>query len=75
MLGSKALSMRRILRLCRSKRTLLRIVKEIMRESSESRGHRDLKTWTTGMEIKKAYHERLYGDIKAPEPLALVIIM
>ena len=40
--------------------------------TSESRGHRDLKTWTTGMEIKKAYHQELYGDIKAPEPLALV---
>ena len=40
--------------------------------TSESRGHRDLKTWTTGMEIKKEYHEKLYGDIKAPEPLALV---
>ena len=24
------------------------------------------------MEIKKAYHKELYGDIKAPEPLALV---
>ena len=40
--------------------------------TSESRGHRDLKTWTTGMEIKKEYHQELYGDIKAPEPLALV---
>ena len=40
--------------------------------TSESRGHRDLKTWTKGMEIKKEYHEKLYGDIKAPEPLALV---
>lgn len=39
---------------------------------SESRGNRDLRTWTKGMEIKKAYHQELYGEIKAPEPLALV---
>ncbi len=38
---------------------------------SESRGYRDLRTWTKGMEIKRAYHQRLYGDIKAPEPLNL----
>ena len=25
------------------------------------------------MEIKKAYHQELYGDIKAPEPLDLGI--
>nr|WP_015060781.1 relaxase/mobilization nuclease domain-containing protein [Psychrobacter sp. DAB_AL43B]AFF18198.1 MobA [Psychrobacter sp. DAB_AL43B] len=37
--------------------------------TSESRGHRDLKTWTKGMEIKKEYHQILYGDIKSPEPL------
>ena len=40
---------------------------------SESRGNRDLRTWTKGMEIKKAYHEKLYGDIKAPEPLDLAV--
>ena len=40
---------------------------------SESRGNRDLRTWTKGMEIKKAYHQELYGDIKAPEPLDLEI--
>lgn len=38
---------------------------------SESRGNRDLRTWTKGMEIKQAYHQKLYGDIKAPEPLDL----
>nr|WP_289057362.1 relaxase/mobilization nuclease domain-containing protein [uncultured Psychrobacter sp.] len=38
---------------------------------NESRGNRDLRTWTKGMEIKKAYHQELYGDIKAPEPLGL----
>ena len=38
---------------------------------SESRGYRDLRTWTKGMEIKQAYHQELYGDIKAPEPLDL----
>ena len=40
---------------------------------SESRGYRDLRTWTKGMEIKRAYHQGLYGDIKAPEPLELDI--
>lgn len=40
---------------------------------SESRGYRDLRTWTKGMEIKRAYHQGLYGDIKAPEPLDLDI--
>lgn len=38
---------------------------------SESRGNRDLRTWIKGMEIKQAYHQELYGDIKAPEPLDL----
>ena len=38
---------------------------------SESRSYRDLRTWTKGMEIKRAYHQELYGDIKAPEPLDL----
>ncbi len=40
---------------------------------SESRGNRDLRTWTKGMEIKQAYHQKLYGNIKAPEPLDLGI--
>ena len=38
---------------------------------SDSRGNRDLMTWEKGMEIKKEYHGKLYGDIKAPEPLKL----
>lgn len=33
----------------------------------------DLRTWKTGMEKKEAYHHKLYGDFKAPEPLDLVI--
>ena len=36
--------------------------------TEESRGLRDLITWRKGMEIKKEYHQALYGDIKAPEP-------
>ena len=38
---------------------------------SDSRGIRDLMTWEKGMEIKKKYHQQLYGDIKAPLPLEL----
>ena len=41
--------------------------------TSESRGKLNLRTWTKGMEIKKKYHQELYGDIKAPEPLELDI--
>ena len=37
--------------------------------TEESRGNRDLKTWTKGMEIKKEFHQTLFGDIKSPEPL------
>lgn len=33
----------------------------------------DLKNWQTGMIKKEAYHQKLYGDIKAPEPLDLGI--
>ena len=40
---------------------------------SDSRGNRDLMTWEKGMEIKKEYHGKLYGDIKAPEPLKLSV--
>ena len=39
--------------------------------TSQSRGNRDSITWNTGMEIKQAYHQKLYGDIKVPEPLDL----
>lgn len=39
--------------------------------ASRSRGYWDLKTWSTGMAIKQAYHQELYGDIKIPEPLNL----
>lgn len=41
--------------------------------TEESRGYRDLITWHKGMEIKKEYHQALYGDIKAPEPLELAV--
>lgn len=41
--------------------------------TSESRGSRDLRTWTKGMKIKEEYHKALYGDMKAPEPLDLGI--
>lgn len=42
--------------------------------TEESRGLRDLITWRKGMEIKKEYHQALYSDIKAPEPLELSVI-
>lgn len=38
---------------------------------SDSRGIRDLMIWEKGMEIKKEYHQKRYGDIKAPEPLEI----
>ena len=41
--------------------------------TEESRGHRDLITWRKGMQIKKEYHQALYGDINIPEPLELDI--
>lgn len=42
-------------------------------DNSSNRYRKDLKTWQTGMEKKVAYHQELYGDIKAPEPLDLGI--
>ena len=39
--------------------------------TSESRGYRDFVIWRKGMEIKKEYHENLYGSIKQPEPLEI----
>lgn len=39
--------------------------------TEESRGIRDLITWRKGMEIKKAYHQKLYGDLEVPTPLDL----
>ena len=53
--------------------------KEIYQESfdydssRERRYQKDLDTWQTGMEKKEAYHQTLYGDVKAPEPLELDI--
>ncbi|MGM8891877.1 hypothetical protein ACS8FA_13630 [Psychrobacter sp. 1Y1] len=49
-----------------------RIIEELQQRYArtiESRGSRDSKTWIKGMEIKKEYHQEIYGDIKAPEPL------
>lgn len=41
---------------------------------SDSRGIRDLMIWKKGMEMKKEYHQKRYGDIKAPEPLNLTAV-
>lgn len=38
---------------------------------SDSRGNRDLMTWEKGMEIKKEYHQKRYGNIDTPKPLVL----
>ncbi len=52
-------------------------IKAIYQEHFERNASRqyqnDLKTWQTGMVKKEAYHQTLYGDIKAPEPLELNI--
>ena len=40
---------------------------------SDSRGNRDLMILEKGMEMKKEYHQKRYGDIKVPEPLELLI--
>lgn len=52
-------------------------IKEIYQNHFEQTASRqyqnDLNTWQTGMTKKEAYHQELYGDIKAPEPLALGI--
>lgn len=53
-----------------------RIIEELQQRYArtiESRGNRDLRTWTKGMEIKQEYHQALYGDIKAPEPFKISI--
>lgn len=43
-------------------------------EQNSSRQYQDnLKTWQTGMTKKEAYNQKLYSDIKAPEPLDIVI--
>lgn len=51
-----------------------RIIEELQQRYArtiESRGSKDMRTWIKGMEIKKEYHQTLYGDIKAPKPLEL----
>ena len=54
---------------------LIKNRQEDYERTNESRGNRDLRTWTKGMEIKQEYHQKLYGDIKAPEPLGLDIVV
>lgn len=48
-------------------------IKEIYQEHFEQTASRfyqnDLKTWQIGLVKKEAYHQTLYGDINAPEPL------
>ena len=41
--------------------------------TEDSRGLRDLIIWRKGMEIKKEYHQALYADVKAPEPLKISV--
>ena len=48
-------------------------IQERFDNNSSDQYRRDLRTWQTGMEKKVAYHQELYGDIKAPEPLELGI--
>lgn len=52
-------------------------IKEIYQDHFEKTASRqyqnDLNTWQIGMTKKADYHQKLYGDIKAPEPLILEI--
>lgn len=52
-------------------------VKEVYQDYFEQTANRqyqnDLKTWQIGVDIKEAYHQELYGNIKAPEPFNLKI--
>ena len=43
--------------------------------AEHSRGRRDLITWRKGMEIKREYHQELYGDIEVPEPLVFGTVL
>lgn len=50
------------------------IVKDLQQEYQRtrySREHRDLTTWEKGMEIKKEYHQKRYGDLDIPTALDL----
>ena len=49
------------------------IYQEYFEQNASRQYQNDLKTWQTGMAKKEAYHQTLYGDIKAPEPLELDI--
>lgn len=52
-------------------------IKEVYQDHFEQTASRqyqnDLKTWQIGMTKKEEYHQKLYGDIEAPEPLSLGI--
>ena len=53
---------------------LIEDLQQEYKRKSYFRGHQDLIRWTKGMEIKKEYHQELYGSIKAPEPLVLNMV-
>ena len=50
---------------------IIKSMQEDYERVSDSRGIRDLMIWEKGMEMKKAYHQKRYGDIKAPLPLEI----
>ncbi len=54
-----------------------RHIKEIYQDHFEQKASRqyqnDLNTWQIGITKKEAYHRKIYGDIKTPEPLELDI--
>lgn len=48
-------------------------VTEQFKQQASNRKNNDLKTWLKGMEMKREYHQSLYGDFKLPKPLELDI--
>lgn len=42
-------------------------------QTASSQYQNDLNTWRKGMIKKEEYHQKLYGDIRAPEPLILEV--
>ena len=57
----------------RTKPDVKAMYQDAFEHNSNYEHRQDLKTWQVGMEKKQAYHQMLYGDIKAPEPLDLSI--
>ena len=49
------------------------IYQERFEQNVSKQYQNDLKTWQKGIVKKEAYHQTIYGDIKAPEPLELDI--